>query len=50
MSLAEDQHRPQAHGRGTATTNVDAQRLGLGEELVTARGVEGEEGALALAS
>jgi hypothetical protein len=48
--LLEDQHGPEAHGLGTRATNVDADGLGLLQDLVTVRRVPGDEGTLALAT
>lgn len=50
MVLLEDKHRPQADGAGSAASDVDTDRLGLGHELVTLGGVPGNEGTLALAT
>lgn len=50
MVLLEDKHGPQPDGGGTAATNVDTDTLGVLEDLVAARTVPGDEGALALAT
>lgn len=50
MLLLEDQHGPEADGLGTGATDVDTDALGLLEDLVAARRVPGDEGALALAT
>lgn len=50
MLLLEDQHGPEADGLSTGATDVDADALGLLENLVAARRVPGDEGALALAA
>lgn len=50
MVLLEDQHRAQAHGVLAASTDVDADLLGVLQELISARAVECDEGALALAT
>lgn len=48
--LLEDQHGPEADSLRARATDVDAEALGLLEELVAARRVPGDEGALALAT
>ena len=50
MVLLEGKHGSQADGAGTASTNVDTESLGLGEELVSLGAVKGNESALALAT
>jgi hypothetical protein len=46
--LLEDQHGTQANSRGATATDVDTERLGLGNQLVTLGGVPGDEGTLVL--
>jgi len=41
--LLEDQHRPQPYSRSTTTTNIDTERLSLGQELVTFGVVKGNK-------
>jgi hypothetical protein len=50
MLLLEDQHRPEADGLGSRSTNVDADGLGVLQDLVTSGRVPGDEGTLALAT
>lgn len=50
MLLLEDQHGPEANSLGTRATDVDADGLGLLQDLVTLRRVPGDEGTLALAT
>lgn len=46
MVFLEDQHWSQPNGVGTASTDVDANRLGLLQELVPVRGIPSDECAL----
>jgi len=48
--LLEDQHGPEADCLSTRATNVDADGLGLLQDLVALRRVPGDEGTLALAT
>jgi hypothetical protein len=48
--LLEDQHRPKADCLSARATNVDADGLGLLEDLIALRRVPGDEGSLALAT
>jgi hypothetical protein len=48
--LLEDQHGPEANSLGTRATNVDADGLGLLQDLVTLGRVPGNECTLALAT
>lgn len=48
--LLEDEHGPQTDGALARSANVDAQALCLLEELVAARVIKGDEGALALSA
>lgn len=50
MLLLEDQHGPEADGLSTRATDVDADGLGLLQDLVALRRVPGNEGTLALAT
>jgi hypothetical protein len=48
--LLEDQHRPETDCLSTRATDVDADGLGLLQDLVALRRVPGDEGSLALAT
>ena len=50
MLLLEDQHRPEAHSVGTRATDVDADCLGLLQNLVALGRIPGDESTLALAT
>jgi len=48
--LLEDQHGPETDCLSTRATDVDADSLGLLQDLIALRRVPGDEGALALAT
>ena len=48
--LLENQHRPEANRLSSRATDVDADGLGVLQDLVTSGRVQGDEGALALAT